>query len=226
MKFFKKLDISQTSLILANLVTLISCLIFKWDLFSVLFLYWIESGIIGFYMILKMIILPNVFPNSTDYNVTILGIEQKSFGKTSTILIKIFLIPFFCFHYGGFMIGHLVFILVIPNILNQSASYQLILSGIIPLILISIISLFISHGISFYTNFVKKREYERASIHQLTISPYKRIIVMHITLIAGSFIIAFTKMPVFTMAFFIIIKTIVDLNAHNKEHSTIRTRRQ
>ena len=53
----------------------------------------------------------------------------------------------------------------------------------------SIAALFISHGVSFFTNFIGEREYEGATVSGLMAAPYHRVMVMHLTLIFGGWII-------------------------------------
>ncbi len=43
------------ALIAANTIPLFGVFIFGWDVFDILLIYWLESGVIGFYNILKMI---------------------------------------------------------------------------------------------------------------------------------------------------------------------------
>ena len=92
------------------------------------------------------------------------------------------------------------------------------LSAIFNPIWTSIAALFISHGISFYTNFVGQREYDGASVKALMTAPYGRVIVMHMTLILGGWIILLLRMPTGALAILLLLKTVVDLQAHRKEH--------
>ena len=48
------LPITVLFLIAVNLIPLFGVLFFGWSLFSIMFLYWIENGIIGFFNILKI----------------------------------------------------------------------------------------------------------------------------------------------------------------------------
>jgi hypothetical protein len=48
--------------------------------------------------------------------------------------------------------------------------------------------------------------------------PYKRIIVMHVTIIFGGWLILLLKSPVPALILLIALKTAVDLRAHRHEH--------
>ena len=216
----KKQNISVISLILVNLIPLFGILFYNWDLLSVLLLYWFESAVIGFYTILKMLFVKKIDVKNLEKNM------PKSQVKFFNIFFKIISIPFFCFHYGSFMSVHLIFIFVVSSI--GKGTPDLIpenIFAVIPFIikdfLFPIISLFISHGISFYLNFIKEKEYQKLSGQDLMMSPYKRIIIMQLTLIFGMFLVIAIKLPVSVMALFIILKIVFDLKAHNKEHSRI-----
>ncbi len=85
-----KLSLSVLALIVANIAPLVAVLFFEWDVMAVVVVYWAENIVIGFYNVLRMAIVPA--------------------GPTSPHALKLFLIPFFCVHYGGFCAGHGVFV--------------------------------------------------------------------------------------------------------------------
>lgn len=186
---------SVPSLIVANVAPLIGVLFFDWDLFQILFLYWFESGVVGFYSIFKLIKISGIF--------------------------SIFLVPFFIIHYGGFMTGHLMFIFAIfaPHLIDSSffPSSEIIIA-LLNIIKFSAIALIVSHGISFFANFIGNREYQLTNIEKQMQAPYRRIIIMHLTLLFGGGLIVLFKEPILGLVLLIVIKTIADLNSHLKEH--------
>lgn len=215
-----RLNPSQISLILANMVPLVG-IFFGWSLFSVLFFYWFESLVIGFFNIFKMLIA-QAFPAENYNQSRPLPSFLKILLRVLSLPFKLFMVSFFIAHYGMFMAGHLFIIITISplpwglqgnTILNFSLLRDLISGSLFPLL-----SLFISHGISFFHNFIGKQEYKKMSTQQLMMLPYKRAILMHITLLFGGFLLILTGMPIYLILLFIILKTVVDLKAHNKEH--------
>jgi hypothetical protein len=186
---------SVASLVIANVIPLIGVLFFDWGLFQVMFLFWLESGVIGFYNIFKLIRV--------------------------SILSSILLVPFFIVHYGGFMAVHLVFIFALfaPDRASSSLfpSTENIVS-LLQVVAIPLVMLFISHGISFFTNFISNHEYERTDSKKQMSAPYKRIVIMHLTLIFGGWLILVFDKPILGLVLLIAIKTIADLYAHIKEH--------
>ncbi|MEK6875488.1 MAG: DUF6498-containing protein [Nanoarchaeota archaeon] len=203
------LKYSITVLIIANSIPLMGVLFFNWNIFMILILYWIESAIIGFYNILKMIKTNKSINENSKAN------AYLNFNPT-TNLTHYFKI-FFIIHFGGFMFGHLIFIFAISSLFQDKLALNI--SDIIFSVSIGIISLFISHGFSYYNNFLKNREYDKISINQLFTQPYSRIVVMHFTIIFGAFLIGFFKAPSAIIMFLVILKTTIDVRSHIKEHT-------
>ena len=50
-------------------------------------------------------------------------------------------------------------------------------------------------------------------------APYKRIMIMHFTILFGGWLILSFKEPILGLVLLIIIKTITDTSAHLKEHN-------
>jgi hypothetical protein len=192
---------SAIALVVANLVPLAGVLFFGWDLGSIMVLYWAESGVIAFYTVLKITIV----------------------GKFVALVAA----PFFIGHFGGFMAAH--FLLIYALFLRTSSGEWAPDAGaelyaiFIP-IWVSIAALFISHGVSFFTNFIGQREYEAAKVSDLMHAPYVRVIVMHLTLILGGWIVMLIGMPAGALVVLLLLKTAVDLLAHRHEHAVAARR--
>ena len=178
-------------------VPLVGVLFFGWDLGDVMVLYWVESGIIAFYTVLKIAIV----------------------GKLAALRRG----PVFCRPprrlHDGALPAH-------PQPVSSRGSCPGVLTvpprssrAIFVPIWTSIAALFISHGVSFVTNFIGQREYGRCvSELALMTAPYNRIIVMHLTLIFGGWIVLLIGMPTGALVLLLALKTALDLHAHRKEH--------
>lgn len=190
-------SLSGLALIGANLIPLAGVLFFGWDLASVIVLFWAESAVIGFYTVLKMAIV----------------------GK----LPAIFAVPFFMGHYGGFMAMHFLLIYTLfmrgPHAAGTEPGVREALLGIFAPLWPSLAVLFLSHGVSFFQNFLGRREYEGTTMTVLMTAPYNRIIVMQLALIFGGWIILLLKSPVPALALLILLKTALDFTAHRQEHA-------
>ena len=185
-------------LIVVNLIPLIGIIFFKWDIFSVMLLYWLESGVIGFLNVLRMIKI------------------NKSMNSA--------LIPMFIVHYVIFMFLHLTLVLIIfkPNleIINSGYNSFLLVAEYISGILLSLFFLLVSHGASFLYNFLWKKEYKNISLRQQMFAPYKRIGVMHLTLfLLGSFVVwTNLDLHIAAIVLMVVVKTLFDISAHVIEH--------
>lgn len=185
-------DSSFISLLISNILIIILALVQKWDISTVLWVYWMQSVIIGFFQFLRILSLKNF---STD-NFTI---NNKSVLATNGT--KIFTAFFFLFHYGFF---HLVYAILLFNFLTtQPPDFTYIFTGGL--------IFFINHTFSFYYNIIIDRT-KMQNIGQLMFSPYVRIIPMHLVIIFGAIL------GQASLTIFLVLKTLADLIAHIYKH--------
>ncbi len=81
-------------------------------------------------------------------------------------------------------------------------------------------TLFLSHGLSFGANFLARHEYRGATIADLMTAPYKRVILMQLTLIFGGWGVLLLKNPMPALVLLILLKVAADLYAHRRERGT------
>jgi hypothetical protein len=106
----------------------------------------------------------------------------------------------------------LVFVQMLFNIIRYMYS-------VIPLqVRLAVLALFVSHGVSFVQNYLLKREYTIARPEKLMGSPYGRVVVMHIAILAGGFLTMAVGSPVLLLIVLVVLKTVLDVNLHNREH--------
>ena len=207
------------ALLAANTIPLWGVAFLNWDAFVIVALYWSENLIIGFYNTLKIAFAR---PANAPHIVTHLS--------------KLFLIPFFIIHYGGFTAIHGLFILLIfqkgeGSLMTGKAwpcvfIFVQMLFGVIKQMISvipsiarpAILALFVSHGISFVYNYLLNGEFASAKPSQLMGAPYSRVIVMHISILAGGFLLVAIGSPVALLLMLVVLKTIVDIKFHLREH--------
>lgn len=80
-----------------------------------------------------------------------------------------------------------------------------------------VIALMISHGFSYFYNYIGKKEFLSTEPHRQMFSPYGRIIIMQITVILGFGFSQF--LPSYIMVIFVVMKTLFDLGAHLRVHA-------
>ncbi len=197
----------------ANLVPLVGVVAFGWNLHSLLVLYWLESGVVGLASVAKILRAegeddPEELP-SMSFNersvASLIGRSNRSIAR------------FFLSHYGFFWIGHGVFVLVFVAI-----------DGIAPAaprpVAVGAVGLALYHVVSYRANYVDGGEYEHTGPVTQMVEPYRRVLVMHVTIVFGGFVIAFLGAPAGVLAVMVLVKTLLDFRGHWKEHDRARRR--
>lgn len=196
-------------LIAANLVPLAGVLFFGWNILTVLALYWVENGIVGAFNVARIY--------------RSVGTDEKG-GPQTGQNSRTYLAPFFVVHYGLFWVVHGIFVFAIaafaPSggaaIYEQFAPAGVVLGAVV---------LAISHGASYVRNFIGGGEYRRVSPRSQFWQPYPRLLVLHITILGGALLLITFDQPVLLVALLVVLKTVIDLALHLREHSRLRATR-
>ena len=199
------------ALIVANLIPLIGVLFFGWSVWNILIVYWLENGIVGAFNVLKMSVATGTGePQGMTVN------NRPVAGNN-----KVTLIPFFVVHYGIFWVVHGIFVLTLPFLFTDEPGSA---SGVNPAaIIFAGIALAISHGVSFWWNFLHGGEFRRISAAQLVFAPYGRLLVLHMTIILGAVAIGTTGAQSAAVAILVTIKIAIDIALHLSEHRRTET---
>jgi len=193
---------SLYSLVLVNVLPIIGVLFLDWSLFSIMFFYWLESAVVGAYNIPKLLLARVSLED-----------DAKESKAPSNVRGRLSAVCFFFVHYGMFMLGHGLFVFEMfgpPDINAQT-------------VVLGIAALMVSHGVSFKLNYLDHREYEKVSILQQMFAPYKRIVIMHITIILGGMLVSLFGAPVLALIFMVLVKIAIDVYAHRMEHTKLGT---
>jgi len=191
-------------LIAANLVPMLGVLFLGWEVFPILFLFWCENVVVGLFNVLRM--------------------AMCSGGDRMTHWAKLFMIPFFCVHYGIFTAVHGTFLFGFFAAVHLGHDIGNAIDLLLKDYLFwALVALFLSHAVSFVVNYIGKQEYRRVTLEQLMALPYGRIVVLHVTILFGAFLFAFTGLPSVCLTLLVVLKIIVDLKAHQKEHHKLAT---
>jgi len=179
-----------------NALPLAGVVFLDWQVFDVLLLYWVENVVIGAVNVLRMFRCKPTNP---------LQLRDRRWN----------LIPFFIVHYGMFCWGHLTALLgLFATGNNYSTSLAELWS---PAFILAVIGMFASHLFSFASNFLGDGEYRRTTLRQLMRRPYGRILVLHITIIAGGGLIQALGEPVYLLLVLVVVKTLMDVKLHAME---------
>lgn len=195
---------SVTVLIIANLFPIVQVLYFKMDVFPLVFLFWIETLIIGILNIPKLIFFH----------------RWKAVG----------IVPFFVLHFGGFMFVHMMFIVAFflmklklgetyTGPLSEPSKVVAVLVDYAHILWISILALALSHLYSFFTNYIGNKEYlNRNKKKDPMVLPYGRVVVMHLVLLVGGFVVSMFGQKGIALFALLVLKVLVDIRSHIKEH--------
>jgi hypothetical protein len=85
-------------------------------------------------------------------------------------------------------------------------------------------ALFLSHGVSFFVNFLGKEEYLSVTPDQQMTEPYSRVVALHVTILAGGALADSFGAPLAALVLLVLLKTAIDLVAHLREHRKAQMR--
>lgn len=202
------MNLSIASLLVSNIIVIILAIVQKWNTSTVLWVYWVQSIIIGFFQFLRILSLKKF----TSENFTINN-EQVLFSRNKPTLsksqTKVFTAFFFMFHYGFF---HFIYAIFLFNLFrNQTFDFiYLFIGGFI---------FFINHTFSYFHNEQVLSNQNRIideqkvqNIGMLVFTPYARIIPMHLIIIFGALL------GQSALIVFLLLKTLADLLMHTIKH--------
>lgn len=192
----KSVLISSIVLIIGNLYPVYAVIFEGMSPYSAVILYVFETLVIALYTILKM---------------------QKVDDKRKWNFPGI---PLFMLTYGLFIVFQLGFFLLFTGIwlahkeIDKSVWSFFHDDGIWK----GLIILILSHGYSFYFNYLRKQEYQKTSVGKLMFAPYRRVMIQQAVVIFGGMLLG--AIPAAHAYFVVLIaaKIIFDLRAHIKEH--------
>jgi hypothetical protein len=212
-------------LLAANAVPLVGVALFDWSLGLVLVVYWLESGVIGALNVPKILLASgSAVPDG--FRATING-RQVDLSGPAEPRDGLHLYPgnvpiagFFVAHYGVFWAVHGVFVLTMfaPSLSAVTSS--------LAAPLLAVAGTVASHAGSFLVNFVGGAEYRATSPGVQMKEPYRRVVVLHLTIILGAFGVAAVGAPAVALVLLVGLKTAADLRAHLREHRRATERRQ
>ena len=217
---------SAIVLLAANSLPLFGVLLFDWSVFDIVFFYWAENVVIGVINVARIltsggdIVSPDDLPSEGRKLPRVRGGTQMALAASAAVRVgragKAFLAVFFAVHYGFFCFGHQQFVI---GMFGDGRSVGDVIAD--PVIGIGLLAIGGSHLFSFFSNYLGKGENRRMSAAMLMTRPYGRIIVLHITIIVGGFLVMLADSPVLLLVALVVIKTVVDLWQHDRERGLL-----
>lgn len=181
--------LTTAMLVLVNLIPVAGVLFWDWSVYILVLLFWAENLIVGGFNVARMWVLWR-FRNDSK---------------------MIFMIPFFCLHYGIFMLVHLMFLIAMFRPEGEAA---------FPLgaLWLPFLALAVSHGVSFFTHFIGRGEFREAKPDELMSLPYARVFALHVTILLGGLLVTYLGEPLVALIVLVIAKILIDVAAHRREH--------
>jgi hypothetical protein len=198
---FPALDRSVVVLLLSNLLTIALAIYQHWDIFVVMWVYWGQSVIIGYFNFRRIMDLKKF--STVGFMINDQPVKPTPQTQRQTAL-------FFALHYGIFHLAYLGFL-----------STDTKVAGGVPLfnVLLCVGVFYLNHWFSYRYN--REQEQDRIpNIGSIMFYPYIRIIPMHLMIITG---ITFFGGGSGALIIFLLMKTAADIAMHVIEHAMARS---
>lgn len=186
------MNLSVVSLLVSNAVVIIMAVVQKWDVSTVLWVYWMQSIFIGIFQFIRILSLKQFSTENFTIN------NRPALPTSQT---KIFTAFFFIFHYSFFHFIYAIFLFNLFKSQSLDLTY-LFIGGLI---------FFTNHTFSYFHNRIADRQ-KTQKIGRLMFAPYARIIPMHLIIIFG------VILGQSTLVIFLLLKTLIDLILHIIKH--------
>ncbi len=188
---------SAGRLVLTNLATIAFAVVQGWQLADVIWIYWAQSSIIGFFTVrrilgLKQFSSEGFVSNGKPVPESLQGRRDTAFG--------------FSIIFGGFQLGFLAFLWIGMRPGSWMTVAGLLLGAV----------LFYFNHLSSYRRHHEADRSRRPNIGGIVLFPVIRILPMHLTLILAGLLGGFTT--TLTTVLFLLLKTIADVAMHLYEH--------
>lgn len=215
-------DRSARGILAANVLTVAVALWQGWGLLQLLWPFWIQSVIIGWYARRRMLVLQDFCTDGLKINNRAVDATPETLRRTAN---------FFAVHYGFFHFGYLVFLLGFAAgadvdgrvpVTNESTGqvHMLMVGQVHPLDFL----IFLALGVGFWfghrashREHVRRDLEGRPSLGKLMFIPYLRVFPMHLTIIFGGLLGGGAVL------LFGCLKTVADLLMHRVEHRMLQT---
>lgn len=184
------------TIILVNMIPVVGIFFFGWRIGHVVVLFWLESIMIGFFNLLRILLA-----QGRD--------ENKPAKKAGTAL-------FFLVHYFGFMLAQGIF--MFAAVLSKDDMMTLNELNI-PLVLAGLL---LFYAFNFIGDFILSGDFQRKTPDAFFFRPYGRVAIQQILILGGGWLIETNRLPRETAFTLILVgmKIIVDFFAYGMYYLT------
>lgn len=196
---------SFLSIIVSNAVILFGTLFFRWSVENVLLIYWIESGIIGFFAVCGILFDPHRGCKTRfKWPEVIFGVSAKII---SSVASRIGSIALFLIQFGGILLiqGFFVSAVIDGRFLGNLPFNSDFFQNHLKSILVACFGLTTSYGLSFWQNFVLQESRQLVVKNQFISQAYTRIMIIYLVLLLG---ILFSILSGTSQAFIVVLVSV------------------
>jgi hypothetical protein len=190
---------STLVLLLSNLLTIAMALIQGWDVSILMWIYWGQSVVIGYFNVHRIMDLEQF--STQGFRINNQAVEPTRETQRKTAM-------FFAMHYGMF---HLVYFVFLFKGASLDGPVSLLGAGV------CVLAFYLNHRFSWRYNRARDRE-RVPNIGNIMFFPYLRIIPMHLTILLGG---SLGGHGTFALLFFLLLKTAADVAMHVIEHAMV-----
>jgi len=201
-------------LLAGNVLPLLGVLLFHWQVFPIILLYWAENVVLGVVTVLEMRRAEGTGEASAWWRgVKLDGVSPVAIQGDRPRLIRLF-----ASNYFGFTLVHGIFVVVLfsglvvpqddrsPDPRVSAAWFLVALAGLV-----------LSYAREYHRDFIKGGGYKLVSPIQVMAAPYGRIIVMHLTVVLAGWFVSSIGAPLGGLILLVLLKTAFVLAAWRRE---------
>lgn len=196
--------IDLTLAVIAAIVVAYGVLMLGWSVFVVIALFWLENVVVGLFNVAKMLIS---------------GARLGGLG----LIAALGLVAFFTVHYGMFTFAHGVFVVMLfgqPELGGSLSGLSAPVDRMVDYLLadrdawVAAVGITLLQAAAFFRWWVAAR-IDAMSLPMLMFAPYGRIIILHVTVIAGGFLVQMLGAPMAGALLLVALKLGFDISAAN-----------
>lgn len=178
-----------------NLIPVASVIWFGWSAGLLIIFYWIENVLIG------------------AFNAPKIALAAASKGRVGEAA---FYTPFFILHYGLFTLVHGVFVFLIfgAGLFGGQPDKAEIWSHLAsPAFRWNVAALVLFYLLDFLIEWIGKKRYRDVEPGEQMMAPYARIVILHLTILGGAFLLSMLGDPIVGVVLIALFKTVFDVIA-------------
>lgn len=180
-------------IVVLNLVPMVGVFSWGWQSFDLIFLYWMENVVIGLFTLGRMVLRP--------------------YGHPIEFAFPLFFAPFFALHYGGFSWGHGTFVvsLFAPDDMQGFALWDAVTAILQSDQMLLALGALVAIQLLDWGRDIRVHGLGADNLKDLMTKPYRRIVVLHLTIIGSGFAMGAMNEPLAGLVLLVVLKTTFDL---------------